>query len=246
MRAWLRSDAHLLCLSARTLRGAKAPFAALLALLIFAFGLAAAFIGAAAQTKTPPDQSGDKEGSFLVARRGLADPLFAKSIVLMLPIEDPLVVVGLIVNKPTHISLHQVFPDSPALRKNDAAAYFGGPVDIHDSSAVFRSPTPPKDALQVFGDVYVTFDSKSIVALLEHPPASGVRVFLGRAQWGHAQLQSERLRGSWDSLRSGADPIFSSHPDDVWRTLLDRIEPRPYVDYRPPSALRSQVHSSML
>jgi len=45
-------------------------------------------------------------------------------------------------------------------------------------------------------------------------------------------------------LRVDSDPIFSDHPGDVWQMLLDRVEPRPYVDYRPPAAARSSRQSS--
>ena len=208
--------------------------------------LAPALIGAAAQKKAPQDQGGDKEGLFLVAHRELGDPLFARSAVLMLPIEQAPVVVGLIINKPTHVSLHDLFLDSPAPQKDNATAYFGGPVDIHDRSAIFRSPTPPKDALHVFADVYVTFDSDAIAAMVKNSTqASTLRIFLGRAQWGQAQLQNEILAGAWYSMRVNADPIFDSHPAEVWQTLLDRVEPRAEVDYRPSASPSELVVSTL-
>jgi putative transcriptional regulator len=195
-------------------------------------------VGTAAQKAAPQDPKSDSEGLFLIARRALGDPLFAKSIVLMLPIKQGQGVVGLIINKPTHMSLRGLFPDAPGLEKQDWTAYFGGPVDIHARSAIFRSPAPPQDALHVFADVYVTFDSDAVTALVKNSrQASALRIFLGRAVWGQAQLQDEVLEGAWYSLRVNADPIFSSHPDDIWQKLLDRIEPRPFVDYRPWSAL---------
>lgn len=206
-------------------------------LLVLMLAPALAILGTAAQKEMPQPQSGDKEGLFLVARRGLGDPLFAKSTVLMLPVNDPLVIVGLIVNKPTHVALHQLLPDAHAFDKNQATAYFGGPVDIHSPSAIFRSTSPPEKALRIFDDVYVAFDADVVTALVKnsaHP--STLRVFLGRSQWGKAQLQRETLEGAWYSIRVDADPIFSDHPDRVWQTLLDSLEPKPYVDYHRPSA----------
>jgi putative transcriptional regulator len=206
----------------------------LLATLVL--GLAPALI-VPAQEKPPQNQPGDK-GLFLIARRELSDPFFAKSTVLMLPVEpSPLVpVVGLIINKPTHVSLHELFPHARALQKDDATAYFGGPVDIHDRSAIFRSSDPPEHALHIFADVYVTFDSDAIGALVKKSQQpSLLRIFLGRSQWGPAQLQYEVLEGAWYSLRLNADPIFSGDPGKIWQTLLERVEPSPYVDRRPPS-----------
>jgi putative AlgH/UPF0301 family transcriptional regulator len=203
--------------------------------------MVSALPGPAAQEKTPQKQN--DEGVFLVARRELGDPLFAKSTVLMLPmkdlqeifaLKDQDVVMGLIINKPIKVSLHDLFPHAEGVKNGEATAYFGGPVDVHDQSAVFRSATAPKNAIHVFADVYVTFDSDAISELLKDPAeGSTVRVFLGRSQWGHAQLLNEMRVGAWYSMHVDADPIFSSHPGDVWQTLLDRVEPRPYVDYRP-------------
>jgi putative AlgH/UPF0301 family transcriptional regulator len=205
------------------------PFAA----VIIALGLLTGLAGTAAQEH----QSKQGQGLFLVARRGLSDPFFAKTIVLMLPIKESPLLVGLIVNKPTRVALRDLFGDSPELQKRDAMAYFGGPVgmQIGARSALFRSATPPKDATLVFGDVYVTFDSDTIAALVKDVErAAALRVFVGRAQWSPAQLQNETVGGAWYSVRSSADPIFSKFPDTAWRTLLKQAEPQPLVKCEPP------------
>lgn len=217
------------CAGLARFRGAATPIGVLL------LGIILALIGASAQTEVPQPETGGKEGAFLVARPALSDPLFARSAVLMLPVKDAPLLAGLIINKRTRVSLRELFPSVGAMKNDDATAFFGGPVDIHSRSAIFRTAKAPKDALNVFGDVYVTFDSNSIAALLKNPAqASSVRIFLGRSQWGRAQLQREMLAGAWYSLRTGSDPIFSRHPDDVWRALLSRVEPRLYVERREP------------
>jgi putative AlgH/UPF0301 family transcriptional regulator len=201
--------------------------------VILALTLLAGLAGTAAQE----NQSKQGQGLFLVARRGLSDPLFAKTIVLMLPIKESPLLVGLIVNKPTHVALRNLYGDSPELQKRDAMAYFGGPVgmQIGARSAIFRSATPPKDATLLFGDVYVTFDSDTIAELVKDVQrASVLRVFVGRAQWSPAQLQHETQGGAWYSVRSSADTIFSKFPDTAWRTLLKQAEPQPLVKYGPP------------
>jgi putative transcriptional regulator len=189
--------------------------------------------GPARETQTLKTQ-----GQFLLASRDLPDPTFQQSVVLMLPIREEGLLVGLIVNKPTKFSLHDVFPRSAALQKSDTKAYFGGPVDadVFARSALFRSKTPPKDATLVFGDVYISFDPDAIAALAANSQqASTLRVFLGRAQWDAAQLENEAARGAWHSLPAAADSIFSAFPENVWPRLIDRAEPRPVVQMAPPS-----------
>jgi len=201
---------------------------ALLASSIVVLALSSAVFRKIAQDSTKPKS----EGQFIVATRDLPDPLFHDSVVLMLPIKEETLLVGLIINKPSKFKVRDVFPDSPTLENSDAKAYFGGPVDfdVAARSAVFRSKNPPKKAIQVFGDVYVTFDAGEILPLAENSQqASNLRVFLGRAQWDPQQFENEVARGSWHNLPASADSIFTEYPDSLWRTLIDRAEPRPVV-----------------
>ena len=153
---------------------------ALFASAILIVGLSPVFTGTPARQTSPNTKN---QGQFLVASRDLPDPLFHDSVVLMLPIKEGQLMVGLIINKPSKIKVRDVFPDSPALQKIDAMAYFGGPVDadVVARSAIFRSKTPPKDATLVFGDVYVSFDSDTIAALARNSQqaATGCVFFWG-------------------------------------------------------------------
>ncbi len=173
---------------------------------------------------------------YLVARRGLSDPFFARSAVLMLPSGDLPLVVGLIVNRPTVIPLRQVFPQNPALKSKSETAYFGGPVDVHDSSVVFRTSQPPKGAIRLVGDVYLSFDARLIDTLLADPQGTqDVRVFLGRSQWAPEQLQNEIQQGAWYSVEAESKLIFGADPQQVWHTLLNRAQPPNLVEYRLPA-----------
>lgn len=212
--------------------------------VVFAVALLHGIAGTGAQEKP----GAASQGLFLVARPEMPDPLFAKTIVLMLPVKGVPGIVGLIVNKPTKVAMHDLYKDSPALEKRDATVYFGGPVDVEVSatSAIFRSAAPPKDATQVFGDVYASFDPATIAALVENvQQVTTLRVFLGRSQWAPTQLQNEIAQGAWYSVRSGADPIFGKFPEGAWRTLLEQAEPHPLTEYQPPFHLPSNLTFSL-
>jgi len=200
----------------------------LAASVILVLGLIPVFVRTTAQ-EAPKSKT---QGQFLIASRDLGDPFFRESVVLMLPIKEEGLLVGVIVNKPTKVLLRDAFPDSPALEKVEAKAYFGGPVDmgVGARSAIFRSKTPPKNATLVFEDVYVSFDAETIAGLAEDPKqASTLRVFLGRAQWAPAQLENEVARGAWHNAPATTDSIFGTFPEVLWRTLIDRAEPKPVV-----------------
>jgi putative AlgH/UPF0301 family transcriptional regulator len=150
------------------------------------------------------DTAPEPQSQLIVASRGLPDPFFKKSVVLMLPFKEGPLLVGLIINKPSKVKVRDLFPNSPELQKLDTMAYFGGPVDAEVAvrSAIFRSKTPPSKATLVFGDVYVSFDPDTIIALAQNPQqASTLRIFVGRAQWDPEQFEGEVALGAWHSLR---------------------------------------------
>jgi putative transcriptional regulator len=163
---------------------------------------------------------------YLVARRGLMDPNFRHTVVLMVPVKGFPGVLGIIVNRPTPILTKDLF-NYPQLMSNTAHAYFGGPVDIRDVSVIYRSSHPPDHAIPLSPGVYASFDAPAVEALLaEKLRDQDRRIYLGRAQWGHAQLRREMLEGSWYSIRAPSAVIFSAEDSDqVWRDVLDRARP---------------------
>ena len=135
-------------------------------------------------------------------------------------------VIGLIVNKPTKVALQDVFPDNSALKKATNTIYFGGPVDTGTPSILFLSSKPMKEAFQLDGDLYVTFDKDLIQRILKKPKkVLDVRLFLGRSQWAPGQLQDEMARGSWFTARDDSRWIFKTDTGSVWPTLIERVDP---------------------
>ena len=168
----------------------------------------------------------EEKSSFLIARRELQDPLFQKAVVLMLPLVDKDVVVGLIVNKPTRISLHVLLPKNPLFKGGTDMAYFGGPVDIKTVGVLFRSTKTFKPAFRISGDLYVSFDPDLIDKIMKRPKqVSDARLFLGRAQWGTGQLAGEMERGSWFGEKEETSVIFRPDSGNVWLELIGELDP---------------------
>jgi putative transcriptional regulator len=162
---------------------------------------------------------------FLVARTSILDPFFERSVVLMVPLQGEPLIVGLVVNKPTLLPLLKIFPKSPALKSRSENAYLGGPVDMAAPALAFHARKPPKQALLLYDDVYLSFDPKFITRLIQDPKETGeLRLFMGRAQWAPQQLQGEALRGSWYSLRAEGEVIFDRDTEHLWKRLEERAE----------------------
>jgi putative transcriptional regulator len=162
---------------------------------------------------------------FLVARPDMPDPLFAQSVILMLPRSgDFPLVAGLIVNKPIReVTLHKLFPDSAALKNRSDTAFLGGPVDIEAPAIVFRADRPIDRTTHIAGDVYVTLDPDLAAALAQDPKrVHDFRLILGRSQWTPAQLHSEMMKGAWYTVSAEAGIVFSADPSSLWNTLAAR------------------------
>jgi putative transcriptional regulator len=190
---------------------------------------AAAFVLAAAAVALGATLSWGRQGAretiFLVARPELRDPLFQEAVILMLPPDRLPLVVGLIVNKPVKVRLHELFPQNAVLKNRADTAYFGGPVDVDAPSLVFREASAPVKATPLFDNVYVSLDPKLVAGMLKGKQlASDLRLYLGRAQWSLNQLYGEMLEGSWYIVPAEPAFVFSADPQTVWPALVKRAQ----------------------
>ena len=156
-------------------------------------------------------------GRFLVAAEQVRGPFFQKSVVFLVSYGES-GALGLIVNQPTDIALHDVVQGAV-----DGAGlmYIGGPVERASVMVLLRAKSPPERAIRVTGDVFVTVDP---ALLLEHTGKAGgaddVRVYAGYAGWGPGQLEAEVARGDWIVASEALEPIiFAGAPDGLWKKL---------------------------
>lgn len=187
-----------------------------------AFVLVAVFSSANTPTRaqenaTPP--------YFLVATPDLIDPIFQKSVILILPAHRSPLIVGLIVNRPTRFRLGELLREVPALKSRTEAPYFGGPVAMNSPALIFRSSQSGRGAVKLFDGVYAKLDSEPDDDVLKQPPAAAnLRIYLGRAQWDANQLRGEMLRGSWYVVPADSATVFSPNPAQLWQTLVTRAQ----------------------
>jgi putative transcriptional regulator len=187
-------------------------FRALLVLLLLAGVVARPAFGAGSVAN----------GIFLIARPGMKDPNFSKTVVLVtLPKGGaPL---GVIINRPLKQRLADLFPDFKALKGKTDPIYFGGPVELPLVSFVVRSTKTPDDALPVLRDVYFSTSHELFEKLMKRPdPTANVRVFAGYSGWAPGQLQTEIKRGGWYTLPADANTIFNTDPAKMWDKLVER------------------------
>jgi putative transcriptional regulator len=152
----------------------------------------------------------------LIARSELPDPNFEGSILLIMNNLGP-APVGIIVNRPTHVAVSEVFPDLKRLARLHDKVYYGGPVEFGSVWFLFRAATPPAHAIQVFDGVCLSANRKLLLQLLgRDKPTDGLRIFIGHAGWASGQLEAEIDRGDWTLARADANAIFSGKSEHFW------------------------------
>lgn len=176
---------------------------------------------------------------FLVATADLGDPIFQRSVILMLPppAEPNPIVAGLIINKPTSIPLRKLFPKASAVKGQ--TAYFGGPVRLNEASLLIRGPAPSGRTTHLIDGIYLTTNLSSITNEIGAARSlKNLRFLIGRAQWTRDQLHHEIMEGAWYVAPPDANMVFSTNPGGIWHTLVERaqlLKVRAVAPYEPPS-----------
>jgi putative transcriptional regulator len=152
----------------------------------------------------------------LVAKPELSDGDFANSIVLVMNNLGP-APVGIVVNRPTRVTVAELFPDVSRLARLHDKVYFGGPIEFGAVWFLVRAPSPPEHAVQAVDGGYLSADRQFLMKLLGRPkPMDGLRIFIGHAGWAPGQLESEIDRGAWTLERANPSAIFNGKSEHLW------------------------------
>jgi putative transcriptional regulator len=144
----------------------------------------------------------------LVAKPGLADPNFSRTVVLVTQTEDASTV-GVILNRPATVR-HE---------RTGERIYSGGPVMPRTIVALFRAEgVPPAPSFQVLQGIYLSMHPAIVEQL--RPP---YRLYSGFAGWMPGQLENEIARDGWYLLPASEELLFRRDTSGMWEELLDRV-----------------------
>jgi putative transcriptional regulator len=180
-------------------------------------------------------------GKLLVASRGLADPNFAETVVLLVHY-DAEGVVGLVLNRRTHVPLSRVLEGLKAAKDRSDPVYLGGPVETPTMFALLQSPAKLDGAQHIFGAVYListkTLFERTISA---RPDPSVFHAYLGYAGWTSDQLRKEVELGAWFIFPADASTVFNSDPDSLWSKMIRKTELK-FAESEPADADHKNAH----
>jgi putative transcriptional regulator len=171
--------------------------------------------------------SDPKAGRLLVATPLLGDPNFKRTVVLLVEHEVAEGSLGIVLNRPTQVSVGQVLQQWTDLATEPSVVFRGGPVSPDSALALAHVPGTGEPlgwraldgapALARLG----LLDLDAPPRLLA-PAIKKLRVFAGYAGWAPGQLQSEIDEGAWLVLAADPDDAFAAEPEHLWRGVLRR------------------------
>ena len=175
-------------------------------------------------------ESSNLAPGLLLAMPQLADPNFARSVVLMIEHGDH-GSFGLVINHPSPIRASELLESlEMSWRGEDTAVVWaGGPVSP-STGWVLHEPLelaqPGSGTIEIASGILLTTSPERLRAIASQPPRN-VRLLLGYSGWAPGQLATEMARGAW--LHTSVDPrlLFDTPADDIWDTAVRSLGVNP-------------------
>jgi putative transcriptional regulator len=179
-------------------------------------------LGAALAWAVPAAAADLSESVILVAKRQLRDKLYGATILVARPIGNDQHI-GFIVNRPTKVTLGELFPRHGPSQKVPDPVYVGGPISAESIFALVKTPKHPGGrSVELMPGMYAVFDGKIVDEVIEHD-ANHARFVAGLVGWRAGELRDEVKRGAWFVLE--ADPaVVLRNPEGLWEEMVRRAE----------------------
>lgn len=159
-------------------------------------------------------------GKILIAEPFLADPNFARSVILLCEHGNE-GSVGFILNRATELTLGDLLPDlyTPLL-----PIHQGGPVQLDTLHMLHRMPEA-FGGNEVIPGVYWGGSYEALQDVIQNNAYQPIdmRLFVGYAGWSPGQLEAEVKEGSWLVADLTTDILFETEPERVWKQALKKL-----------------------
>src|SRR6218665_1021777 len=173
---------------------------------------------------------------FLIARPGLEDAAFARSVVYLCEHSER-GALGLIINKPTDITLKGLFDKVDLSLRREAwgrePVFQGGPVQT-ERGFVLHEPMPDEGRSATDGSAYastmvipgglaMTTSKDVLEALSTGAGPRRVLITLGYSSWGGGQLESELAENAWLTVAADLSVIFDTPAPERYDRALSLL-----------------------
>ena len=183
-----------------------------------------AFLFALAVLAAAPLRAQDlSQPMILVATPELADPIYARTVLVVAPLgagEH----IGFIINRPTEMTLGNIFPADPASQKVREPVYLGGPMRPELIFAlVERASSPGGKSLPVMPGLYAAIEQKTVDSIIRAQPGD-TRFVAGFVAWEAGELSDELKNGAWYVMAPDPHLVLDNPAPGLWQELVRRSQ----------------------
>lgn len=161
-------------------------------------------------------------GELLLSEPTMNDFHFGRAAVLLIDHNDAEGTFGIIMNKPLKMKLNELVDE---FNEFDAPVFWGGPVAENRIFFMHTLGDVIPETCKIMDGLYWGGDAEVLNTLIGQGIAnrSNVRFFLGYSGWEAGQLANELGRNSWAVCQSNAKTLWNTPPDQLWKTLVNRL-----------------------
>ncbi|MCQ2285423.1 MAG: YqgE/AlgH family protein [Bacteroidales bacterium] len=165
---------------------------------------------------TKPTGIAAREGRLLISTPFFNDPFFNHSVVLLTD-HDSNGSAGLVINKPSKLTLEQL--------NLNVTVHLGGPVPAKQLFAIHNFGNC-KNAHKLLPGIFVGYDA-IFLSLIEHNAIETLRYkfFAGYSGWSAGQLEEEIEKGAWVVSNVTPELLFETPSDNIWKTAVKNLGP---------------------
>ncbi len=175
----------------------------------------------------------DLAPALLVAMDQVLDPNFRRTVVLMLHHAEDDGALGLVLNRPTDVTLASLCETVELAWRGDSddLVDWGGPVQPDHGWVLFDEGALDGPETETVEGGFSFSRSQNVLRQVAESPPRHVRVFLGYAGWGPGQLEREIAQGSWLVVPASKQLVFETDQQELWAATLRSlgIEPATLV-----------------
>ena len=155
---------------------------------------------------------------FLLAMPSLEDNNFSRSVTLICEHNDE-GALGIVVNRPTNLSLSEIFIQLDLERKgidDSDQVHFGGPVQSERGLVLHEGIGSWEYTLSITDNLGLTSSKDILTALASGHGPSSFLFALGYAGWSGGQLETEIQENSWLIVPANREILFETPIDQRW------------------------------
>ena len=168
---------------------------------------------------------------FLIAMPGMADENFSRTVIYLCE-HSKNGALGLVINRPTDITLKNLFEKVELSLDRDELAgqpvFFGGPVQtergfvLHEKTGTDQSPYTSTLSI-AGGELEMTTSKDVLEALANGAGPRRLMVTLGYSGWSAGQLEEEISRNGWLTVDADPKVIFDTPVEERYQRALSLL-----------------------